>query len=338
MGVMFDVITIGTATRDVLLSGPSVRILKDPEHLKKIGFKTGEAECFALGAKLEVENPVFTTGGGAANAAVTFRRQGFKTAAFVRVGKDAQGDAIVENLKREKITPFAVRDEKVGTAYSTILLGPGGERTILVYRGASERLEPKEVPFSKLRATWAYIAPGTIKLPLMADIVKRLKERGTKIAMNPSRYYLESPGTYLKPLFKNLDIVIVNREEASLMTGVPYAREREIFHKFDEWVPGIAVVTDGARGAKVSDGTYLYAAGIFKEKKLVDRTGAGDAFGSGFVAGLMQKDDIHFAIRLGLANAASVVEAMGAEAGILTAKEFTSRRWQQYLNLDVDPL
>jgi sugar/nucleoside kinase (ribokinase family) len=102
-------------------------------------------------------------------------------------------------------------------------------------------------------------------------------------------------------------------------------------------IDGIAVMTDGARGAIVSDGRYIYRAGIFKEKKLVDRTGAGDAFGSGFVAGFILKKDIHFALRLASANATSVVEKIGAQAGILRRKDFNLARWQ-YLDLDVEPL
>lgn len=333
-----DVITIGTATRDIFLKTPDVKILKDPAHLIRLGFKTGEAECFAFGSKIEVERPVFAIGGGAANAAVTFRRQGLKTAAVVRVGKDFAGDAVIANLKKERVLPLAVVDRELGTAYSTILLAPEGERTILIYRGASEELKRKEIPFSKLKARWAYIAPGAIPFPLISEVVKHLKKTGTKIAMNPSRYYLEAHGSHLKPLLKDLDVVLVNREEAALLTGIAYSNERAIFRKFDELTPGIAVVTDGERGVKVSDGQYLYGAGIFKEKQVADRTGAGDAFGSGFIAGLIKTEDVNSAIRLGLANATSVIETVGAQEGILSAAAFKSKRWHQYLNLDIDPL
>ena len=143
---MFDVITIGTATRDVFLTSSLFKVLKDKAHLKKIGFKTGEAECFAMGSKLEIERPAVTVGGGAANAAVTFARQNFRTAAIMKVGDDDLGEGIVNDLKKEKITTFVAKDKENGTAYSTILLTPGGERTILVYRGASGNFKKREVP------------------------------------------------------------------------------------------------------------------------------------------------------------------------------------------------
>jgi ribokinase len=334
---MFDIITIGTATRDVFLRSPKFKVLRDPEHLKKLGFVTGEAECFALGSKLSVEAPVFAFGGGAVNAAVTFARQGFTTGTVVKVGDDENGDALLAHLKRERVTPFAARDKKVGTAYSVVLLTSGGERTILSYRGASEDLARRDIPFRKLSARWAYITPGAIPLALMRELIVFLKKRGISVAMNPSGYYVAMGAEKLKPLLALLDVVIVNREEATLMTGIDFSKERKVFKKFDDLVPGLAVVTDGPRGAKVSDGRYLYTAETFKEKKLVDRTGAGDAFGAGFVAGLMDKHDIHYALRLASANATAVVEAVGAQRGILTAKEFTASRFK-YLGLDVEPL
>jgi len=89
-------------------------------------------------------------------------------------------------------------------------------------------------------------------------------------------------------------------------------------------------MTEGNKGVLVSDGKNIYSAGIFRGK-LVDRTGAGDAFGSGFVAGIIEKNNIEYAIRLGSANATSVVEKIGAQAGILTKGEFEkSERWQKF--------
>ncbi|MEK7512621.1 MAG: carbohydrate kinase family protein [Patescibacteria group bacterium] len=334
---MFSVLTIGTATRDTFLTSPLFKVLHDPKHLKKLGFKTGEAQCFALGAKIDVGEPMVTVGGGAANAAVTFARQGLTTGVLVRLGDDENGSAIARSLARERIRviPVASRTEK--TAHSTILLTPGGERTILTYRGASGGMEAREVPFRKLAARWAYLVPGGIPLAVLMKIVAHLKSRGTRLAMNPSKTYLALGKEKLKPLLATLDVVIVNREEASYLTGVEYRNARGIFKQLDGLVPGIAVMTDGARGSLVSDGKYLYTAGIFREKKLVDRTGAGDAFGAGFVAGLVEKNDISYALRLAAANATAVVETIGAQAGILSKRTFADRRWR-YLDLDVDPL
>jgi sugar/nucleoside kinase (ribokinase family) len=118
-----------------------------------------------------------------------------------------------------------------------------------------------------------------------------------------------------------MDILIVNQEEAARLTDLDFEKEKEIFEKLDQWVDGIVVMTKGPKGVTVSDGQYLYSAGI-PESDLVDRTGAGDAFGSAFVAGYMEKQDIAYAIQLATANATAVLQEMGAAKGLLKKGEW----------------
>ncbi len=292
MKSMYDIITIGTATQDVFLTSPLFRVLYDPQHLKKINFPTGEAQCFALGGKIEVEKPVFATGGGATNTAVTFARQGLKTAALIRLGQDNSASQILEELQKEKINHLVIREKNQTTAFSLILLAPGGERTILVYRGASEDLKIKEMPFKKLQSSWAYIS-GKIPFQVTEKLFNYFSKNKILIAFNPSKYFLEMGIKKLHPLLTKTKVVILNREEAANLTGFDYKKEKEIFKKLDEVVDGIAVMTDGANGVLVSDGIHLYSAGIFKGG-IIDRTGAGDAFGSGFVAGLIKISNIKY--------------------------------------------
>lgn len=335
---MLDVLTIGTATRDIFLTSQLFKVVHDPEHLERLGFPTGEAQCFALGGKIEVGKPIETVGGGAANAAVTFARQGLKTAALVKIGKDENGAAVLREFRREGIASLAATGQKLGTAYSVILLSPSGERTILNYRGASEFLAKSDIPPAlRSGARWAYISPGRIHPGVIYSLLRILKRRGMLIAMNPSRHYLELGIGRLKRILGQLDVVILNREEAAYLTGFHYREDGKIFRKFDEITECLAVMTDGSKGVLISDGKALYQAGTFRERRLVDRTGAGDAFGSGFVSGLAEmtkiktyracKHDrgvIEYAIRLGSANATSVVEHIGAQEGILSKRDFLS--------------
>ncbi len=355
-GEKYDIITIGTATRDVFLTSPLFKVLRDKRHLKKIGFATGEAQCFALGGKIEINEPALATGGGATNSAVTFSRQGLKTATLIKIGEDQAGKDILEELKKEKVdvltlnSKFHILNSNNGTAYSTILLAPGGERTILVYRGASEDLLLKEISFDKLKSKWVYVSPGKMPLKTINKIFNHFHKNKTFIAFNPSKHFIEMGLKKLKPLLKKTKVFILNREEASYLTGVDYHKEKEIFKKLDEAVDGIAVMTDGPNGVLVSDCCNIYKAGIFKEEKAIDRTGAGDAFGSGFVAGLMQTrekckkglcgiDNVEYAIRLGSANATSVIEYIGAKKGILNKKEFReNKRWGKLQNYKITKL
>lgn len=313
----FDIITIGTATMDVFLESSA---------------KTGKEknQCLPLGAKIEIPEPVFATGGGATNAAVTFARHGFKTASLFKIGKDLAGEEVLREMKKEKVSALAVKDNKLKTDYSAILVASNGERTILNYRGASADLKESEIPFGSLSAKWAYVSPGNLPFETIKKIFSHFSEIGASIAFNPSKRYLDMGIKKLEPLLNMTKVVLFNREEASELTGIPYEKEKELFARLDKAVKGIAVMTEGPKGLVISDGKTIYRAGIFRNKKVVDRTGAGDAFGSGFVAGLARNGNIEYAIRLGLANATSVIEHFGAKKGIITKSEFeNSARWKK---------
>jgi sugar/nucleoside kinase (ribokinase family) len=170
----------------------------------------------------------------------------------------------------------------------------------------------------------------------MKEIVQTLKKNNISIALNPSRYYIERAHKELAYMIANARVVITNREEAAAITGENFSDEKRVFKKFDAMVDGIAIMTDGARGAIASDGQTAYRCGTFKEKEMVDRTGAGDAFGAGFVSGFIRSNDICYGLRLGAANATSVVEYIGGTEGILDKKDFEQKRWK-FLNLDVEP-
>lgn len=338
---MYDVITIGTATYDVFLRSELFKTIKDPHFNKKMGFPTGKAECFAFGGKIDVEEPVMVSGGGATNAAVTFARQGLKTGAVYRVGKDVFGDLVNKELIKEKVKVLGTADKKLKTGYSTLLLAPEGERSILVYRGAACCLATKDTPLSKMKSSWFYIVPSTIDLKVMRAMVDYAWKNNILVAMNPSKFYVQAGWTVLESLMKKIAVLIMNREEAAYLTGVDYEKRDDIFDKLLQLRrgQGITVMTDGPDGVWVTDGKSVYRAGIFKENQLVDRTGAGDGFGSGFVAGLIlggkknkkgvdQGGVIKEAIRLASANATAVVEQVGAKAGILTKTDFFKKRWR----------
>ena len=100
-------------------------------------------------------------------------------------------------------------------------------------------------------------------------------------------------------------------------------------------------MTDGERGATVSDGANIFDVGVFPKVRVADLTGAGDAFGSGFVAGLMESrekceknlcrlENISYALRRAMANATAAIEEIGSAKGILSLKEFKNNpRWRR---------
>ncbi len=330
---MFDVITIGTITRDVFLRSPLFKVLKDPEHLQRLGFVDGVAECFAFGGKTEVSDPIFTIGGGSANTAVSFARQGLKTGVLGTVGKDFNGDAAIAALEAEKVSSLVLHS-KHPTGYSTILLSPSGERTILVSRGASQELTISPATLKSLKAKWVYVVPGAIAKGSIEKAIRHFKKNGSRVAINLSGHYAKFGTASLQAILSLADVVLVNRSEAALLLGASIdTPEKVLLSKMARSIHGLSVITDGSKGCFVGDGSYMYHAGIFPERELVDRTGAGDAFGSGFVSALIDKESfssqvIEQAIRAGSANATSVVEYVGAWEGLLTERTLKqNKRW-----------
>ena len=257
----------------------------------------------------------------------------------------------MKTLKHESIKTIISYARDVATSYSTVLLSDVGERTILVYRGASDNL-----PRARALETRAvYVAPGAMPHQPLLRLLCRYKSAGSMIAMNPSGHYIKLGMKMMQKFFELLDVVIMNREESASLTGIAYQEEKNILSRLREILPGIIVVTDGAKGSTVLSHDKMFRAGIFHNEQVIDRTGAGDAFGSGFIAGIMQRtfdvrgrktdgadghtsdirhltsDDIQYAIRCASANATSVVEVVGATPGILTKAQFDGgERWKNF--------
>ena len=307
----YDIIVLGSATRDVLMNASDFTIVDGKE------FTTGEGLCLPLGSKIEVKKVVFATGGGGTNAAVTFARQGFKTAGIGVIGEDINGTAILEELAKENVdTRFFQKHHDDYTAYSVILVQTGGERTILSYKGEGQHFEAADVPFGQLRSKWIFLDSLGGHYDLLMAAVDWAQKNNVKISTNPGTKELEHGLEKLKPLLESAAIVSMNQEEAAGLLGVAFDDVEQIFQKMDEIVKGIFVMTRGHDGVIVSDGGHRYTAGV-PDSPIVERTGAGDAFNSGFVAEYMRSGDIARAIQLGTANASLVVTQYGGKAGIL---------------------
>ena len=286
---MYDIISIGSATRDVLMQSDGL------DHA-------------VPGSKIEVKKLVLATGGGGTNYAVTFARQGLKTACIGVIGQDANGQEILDELRGEgvDVSMFQKHNDDM-TAYSVILVYPNGERTILSYKGEGQHFSAAQIDFSKLQSKWLFLDSLGGHYDLFEALVNHAVKNNIKIACNPGGKELAHGLEKLKPLLAHMDIVLMNKEEAAGLSD-----------DLKKYVSGILSISDGPRGVRVFDKDITYSASI-PDSPVVERTGAGDAFGSGFVSEYIRSGDIAKAIQFGTANASSVVTQFGAKAGILKA-------------------
>jgi sugar/nucleoside kinase (ribokinase family) len=300
-------LSIGTATQDVFLVGGSI--------FSPVRTHDGKLyEHLPLGAKLDLEDVVFTTGGNAANAAVTFARQDLESRYMGVVGTEPSGQAVMQDLDQEGVDTSAVHQgEQYHTGYSTILLAPNGERTIMRYHGDKLRDDGRDLHLESIsHADWLYLS-SVGSMELLEKIISEARKRHTKVAFNPSSTELEEPAK-IRALLEDVTILIANKEEMATLVEGKTSEElvKHALHFVD-----VAIVSDGPHGAVASDGKQLVTAGIYEDVKVVDRLGAGDAFGSGFTAMIAQGKALEEAVVFASANSTSVVTKIGAKAGIL---------------------
>jgi ribokinase len=311
---MYDVVSLGSATLDVFLKVPELVVIPTKEVF------TGEALLLPYGGKCEVGELYTSSGGGGTNTAVGFARLGLSAAVVARCGWDFGGRQVRQEIKKEKVDDnLLIQLEGESTDYSTIIIGPDGRVAILVHRGKT-RLEKSLIDFKKLQARWFCISHLEGNLDLLAEILSFARKNKIKVAFNPGRKEIEKKEALL-PLIKNLDLLVVNQEEAARLLEASYF-DPKIFRQSAKICSGLVAVTRGAEGAYLFDrqDRLLKAEGFKIE--MVDATGAGDAFFCGLVAGLLKNWPLEKALKLGLANGASVASFIGTKTGLLSLADY----------------
>lgn len=303
------IITIGASVIDAFVWSRAFSLFRSPKFVGGVG------ECFALGSKMEMEKFALATGGGATNAAATFARSGFRTSCLTAVGDDIFAAAILDDLETRGIgSELLVTIRGQHTAFSTILVMPSGERSILTHRGASEMLSPKLVPWKKVTGDWIYMTSLGGRLDLLSAVMRQAVKKKMRVFWNPGRKDILHGPAVLKPYLRQLAVLDVNREEAADLTKRPLHDLRGILRDLHHLSAGV-LLTDGPKGAYWSDGEGTLHVEPTRVKP-VNRTGAGDAFGSGFLSGFIRSQDPAQALRVGAANAEGVIQKIGAKAGV----------------------
>lgn len=296
--MIYDVISFGSATLDVFVKTEALKVV-------------GKTLSLPIGQKNEVNQLIITSGGGGTNTAVGFSRLGLKAAVVARCGWDLAGKIVRNDLKKEKVSDSLLAQvEDDQTDYSTILISNEGESTILVYRGGSF-LEASLVPFKKLNSRWFCISGLEGNFDLLEKLIKFALKNKIKVCLNPGKRELTKKRLLLS-IFKQIEVVILNEDEATQMTDRPKLLCPE----------GIVIVTRGNKGAYLFDqpGNRLIAEAFKIEA--TNFTGAGDAFTCGFLTGLIKNWDLEKSLKLGLANGASVVTEIGAKTGLLSLSTY----------------
>jgi len=302
--MIYDIITFGSATVDIFVKSTALFIEKN---------LPSDIIYLPKGSKNEIDQSLITSGGGATNSSVSFSRLGLKSACTALFGQDQLSAFIVNDLKADKVsTRFLVQYPKESTDFSVILVSGDGGRTILTQRGPS-RLEKHHISWPKLKSSWFYISSLEGNLDLLELLIGYASENHIQIALNPGSRELSNPS--LKNLLSHLDFLLLNQQEAETLTGFS-SEAPQFWPKLKSFKSKIIAVTKGRLGAHISTSTQtLFSPTI--STNVIDETGAGDAFGSTFVAGLVQDKNLNQSLTMALKNSASVVSQLGAKPGLL---------------------
>ncbi len=307
-----QVICVGTATLDIFVRSNEFKVMPSAE---------GVVLCEAYGAKLEVEELVWTTGGGATNAAATFCKQGLETGLISEIGNDIPGKTLLNELGEMNIpTDLIVKEDAEKTATSIILVAPEGGRSIVTSRGASKMLEVRDIPWDNIDTEWIYISSLGGQVALLEAITNHAKEKGIKVAVNPGAGEINADDliSRLAPFW---DVLMMNENESSVLTGVGTDDLKVLGKKIHQLGAKNTIVTAGERGAVLLNADQI----LFcppGNGNVVESTGAGDAFGSGFVSGLIKGDDLFKSLQFAQANSVGVISKVGSKAGIIDESIF----------------
>jgi len=245
----YEFVCIGSATVDQFANTDS--------ELIKIQTRTTTEEliAFPLGSKLLISELNITTGGGGTNSAVALARLGFKTAFLGKLGEDANAAFVMHALSDEGIDFIGGCEGQTGV--SMILDSIADDRTILAFKGANNNLKLQDIkPFE---TQWVYLSSMLEKS--FDTVVELLQAQSCKVVFNPSNYQAEMGYEALSALIDQVDVLIMNKEEASIFLGLRYEEQpetRELMREMAKLPPSMLVITDGARGVTVYDRQHCY--------------------------------------------------------------------------------
>ncbi|MBR3368365.1 carbohydrate kinase family protein [Candidatus Saccharibacteria bacterium] len=309
---MARIISLGSAVEDIFL------IDRDDFVASQIG-DTSIFGKIEIGSKIDIDKISYEIGGGGTNSAVTFSRFGHESIFLGNLANDPAGEAIVALLDKEGIDSSYIKTIKGTTGCSVILLdAKSGERTILTHRGVSSNFKNQNPEIlNEIKPDWLYISSLRGDMDTLLSFIESAKNNNCRIMLNPGKLELSHLEQILG-ILSDIDVLLLNKSEASQI--VPGKILSELISHLSNYTETV-ILTDGPMGGIATNREETYRFGIYEDVKVKDTTGAGDAFGSGFLASLASGKSFRQAIKYGSANSTSVIRYIGAKKGILTGNE-----------------
>lgn len=305
---MFDIITIGDTTTDIFLEVDKATRLAGVD-------RENNRLWFNYASKIPVKYAHQAAGvGNAANVAVGTARLGLKTAIYTIIGKDDAGKEIQKQFRKEKIAQPYVRVDSRKDTNVSIVIDYKADRTILVHHQECVYKLPRWP-----RPKWIYFSSicgnhDQFNQELRAYVVKN----NAKLGFNPGSMQLRLGARRLKLILSVAEVVFVNVQEAEQITRRT-SNIKTLLKLMKRTGPRMVAITDGRKGSYCYDGERMYQIGII-DLPVVERTGCGDAYASGFLSALAYGLGVTEAMRWGSVNGAHEATKLGSQTGLLNRK------------------
>ena len=301
----YDVLCVGSATVDSFLT--------IEQSLSKV----------RIGDKIMVRSIEKHSGGGATNSAAALSRLGLKVKMLTKLGDDHDADFVIKDVKNYHVSNICKNRSRHNTDFATIISSvKEKDRIIYVHKGASEDLSPKDVKHSQLNTKWIYLASLLGKsfqtANMLAGYAKRKK---IKILFNPSLYLAKKGRIGLKKILDATEILVLNKEEAQALLRSTSKDFLTLLKGLQRCGPKTVVITNGKKGFYALHEGIIYSTTKTPDVKIVHTAGAGDAFTSGLLAGVIKNYPFEESLKLGQADSSSVIQHIGTKNKLLTQRQ-----------------
>ena len=307
MSERFDVICIGAALVDMV-----AQVQRHPLE---------DDEVFVSDLKL-------LSGGAAANTAYACAKLGLKTAFIGKLGtNDEFGNKVLKDFEKVSLDISLIKyskDQGTGSAY--VALNPKGDRRIYAHSGAANYLSEDDIIQKEIKRAEIIFLSSLKNIAPFIKAATIAQENKNPVILNPGMLIIEQGLTNIIELLEKIDILILSQREYRTLLGIPSENLTEdsiidTSHQIFELGIKVLIVTMGGKGAFLANNKESELIPAYDVEKVVDTTGAGDAFSAGFIKDFIGNLDYQFEnlkhnVELGNIIAGKCIQELGARNGI----------------------